>query len=163
MSGENTTRWWKWAIAGTVVLGLGFGGGVAFADNYMRPADPDNPIAVRGCVIRFDTLSDSGASVVPRIHANSAHMCVGVTSVRADWNDGALVLNDSNSKGSIVSMSVSPDETLTRKGIRCGGSGGGKVSRVYCYDQSGNFVPAHSKKLYGSLSNLWVTWHMWHH
>ncbi|MGH3734812.1 MAG: hypothetical protein ACRDT6_04195 [Micromonosporaceae bacterium] len=159
-------RWGAW-LRRCLVVGLvgvvAFGGGVAFAEDYLRPADPANPISIRGCVIRFDTLSSTGKSVVPRIHANSTHMCVGVTSVKADWaGNGDLIVTNTGGPGVVVSLAVSPDETLVRKGISCGGSGGTYTTTVICYDRAGNHVPAYSLKMYGSTSNLWLNWTMWH-
>ncbi|MGH3714446.1 MAG: hypothetical protein ACRDT4_13435 [Micromonosporaceae bacterium] len=163
MAGPNPRARWRRGIVLAVVATLGFGGGVAFSDTYLRPTDPSNPISMRGCVIRFDTLSSTGNSVVPRIHANSTHMCVGVTKVAVNWSgDNELVITNDTAPQAVVSVSVSPDETLTRKGISCGASGGTSVTRIYCYDRAGTFVPASSLKMYSSLSNLWVSWTMWH-
>lgn len=131
---------------------------------YSSPAHPDNPTAMRGCVIRFDTLSESGNSQIPRIHANESHQCVGVSSVYADWSDtstrGDLVLKGIDTNR-VVSISVTPDETMVALGIDCGPSGGGYTTRIRCYDRNGVKVPAYSLELYGPNTNLWITWVMW--
>lgn len=144
-------------VLGVVALAIG--------QSFMFPTDQANPTAMRGCVIRFDTLSATGNSVVPRIHDNASHYCVGVASVKADWSSGSgagnLVITHTESLP-VVSIAISPDETLTERGISCGASGGLGETRIACYDRAGAYVPAHSKaKLYGPYANLWITWTMW--
>lgn len=131
----------------------------AAAESYLRPAKWDNKIAIRGCVIRFDQKTPEGFTQ-PRIHANSAHICVGVTKVYADRANGDLVVED-NTPGPIVSLAVSPDESLAAKGISCGGSGGTSVTRIRCYGRDGHRVSAHSSEIYGPYNNLWLTWFTW--
>lgn len=133
--------------------------------SYRRAATTETEAGIihRGCVIRFDTLSASGNSVVPRIHANSTHTCIGVTSVRADWttHPGDLVLENAGGPTNVVAVHVTSDETLTERGITCGPSGGGQTTRLRCYDREGTFVPAYSLELYGPTTNLWVSWTMY--
>lgn len=130
----------------------------ATAENYLRDASHDNKIAIRGCVIRFDER-DAAGNTVPRIHANSSHYCVGVTGLEVQ-DDGDLVVY-SNTVGPIVSLAVSPDETLAAKGLTCGGSGGGYSTTIRCYDRNGNKVAADSPTMYGAYSNMWLTWFTW--
>lgn len=145
------------------VLGLA-AAATAAGRSFVFPADPANPVEVRGCVIRFDTLSPSGNSVMPRIHANASHYCVGVTSVKADWSSGSgrgnLVIQHGESPP-IVGLSVSGDEWFAEQGIVCGASGGAGVTRIACYDRDGTYVPAFSKRLYDPYANLWISWFMW--
>ncbi|TDE02814.1 hypothetical protein [Jiangella asiatica] len=150
-----------------LALAVAFVGGVATATaggGYLREADVDNPIASRGCVIRFDTLSRSGASVVPRIHANETHACVGVTSLSVDWSSGSsrgdLILNNTGGPGAVVSVTVEEDESLAARDIQCGPSGGGTTTRIRCY-RDGVKIPAYSLEMYGKNVNLWVGWDMW--
>lgn len=131
----------------------------AAAENYLRPAKHDNKIAIRGCVVRFDQKTPAGFTQ-PRIHANSAHICVGVTEVYADRTTGELVVKD-NTQGPIVSLSVSPDESMTAKGISCGASGGTATTRIRCYGRDGHRIAAHSSEMYGPYNNLWLTWFTW--
>lgn len=151
------------ALAAIALLATGVAGGLLLARGaaYLYAASPENPASIRGCVVRFDTLSSSGKSVVPRIHANSTHICVGVTSVAVDWQTGDLLVRNDGGPGKIVSLSVSTDETLTTRGITCGGSGGGISTRIRCYGRDGKRVPVYSLKMHSSRSNLWLSWFMW--
>lgn len=148
------------------IFSLGAVAGAGYLSNrYMHKAKPDNPMSIRGCVVRFDTLSKTGRTVVPRIHIGANHYCVGVTSVYADWsqgyNRGSLVVKNTNGAQGFVTLVVDEDETLTKKGINCGGSGGGVTTVIRCYDRNGKFVPAWSKQLHGAGSNLWLMWVTW--
>lgn len=148
------------AIGIALLIGMTLGGAaVAVADNYLRDADHKNKIAIRGCVIRFDERDEAGLTV-PRIHANPSHYCVGVTSLAVNPDNGDLEVR-SNTKGPIVSLAVSPDETLAARGISCGGSGGGGITRIRCFDRDGNRLRADGEELYGTYSNLWLTWFTW--
>lgn len=120
---------------------------------------PSPQITVRGCVIRFDERTSSGATK-PRIHANETHRCVGVTRVYADRSTGELVIK-SDVHEPIISISVSPDETMVQRGISCGASGGLGVTRISCYDRDGKQVGADSRAIYGPSANLWVGWTSW--
>lgn len=150
-------------LAAIMLIVTGFVGGAYYAGGVgnTMPANPANPISISGCVIRFDKLSHSRQTVIPRIHADSAHMCVGVTRIAVDSRrTGDLIVH--HERRTIVSLSVSPDETLVAKGISCGASKAAETSRIRCYDRFGNHVPAYSKKMYGRYSNYWLTWFMWH-
>ncbi|MGD7788539.1 hypothetical protein ACQCX2_09470 [Propionibacteriaceae bacterium Y1700] len=145
------------AVLGTAAA-ITLGGVVgAAAENYMRPADSENPIAVAGCVIRFDERE--GTKTIPRIHANQSHMCVGVTDVEVN-EDGDLVVN-SDKQGAIVSLVVSPDETMSKMGLSCGGSGGIGHTTVRCYDRTGKHVRADGPDIYNPWGNLWLSWFIW--
>jgi len=148
-------------------LGLLGGGAVAGAvviDDFMRPADVDNPIAHRGCVIRFDERTPAGFTV-PRIHANATHMCVGVDDVYAEFTGDSATAGDliivTDDPGAIVDIQITEDETMTARGISCGPSGGGAETRIRCYDRDGNKVKAYSAAMYGALANLWVGMNIW--
>lgn len=116
-------------------------------------------VQLRGCVIRFDRKDRMGRTLA-RKHVNRAHACLGVRSVRIDYRTGELVLTGSRG-GAIVFISVSPDETLTAKGISCGPSGGLAVTRLRCFDRQGRKVPAYSPRLYSPRANLWIGWLTW--
>lgn len=131
----------------------------ATAENYLRDAKHDNKIAIRGCVVRFDERTPD-QKTVPRIHANPSHYCVGVTSLTVNPDNGDLEVR-SNTQGPIVSLAVSPDETLAARGISCGGSGGGGITRIRCFDRDGVRLRADGPELFGTYSNLWLTWFTW--
>lgn len=151
----------RWAAMALAAVGVFVAGGAvgAAADNYLRDASYKNKIAVRGCVVRFDER-DPGGVTQPRIHANPSHYCVGVTGVAVNPDNGDLEVR-SNTRGPIVSLSVSPDETLAARGISCGGSGGGGITRIRCFDRDGAKVRADGPEIYGTYSNLWLTWFTW--
>lgn len=134
--------------------------GTAAADTYLSPAEQatDN-IVLGGCVIRFDTLNSSGTRVVPRIHANAVHRCVGVTGVRVN-TAGSLVVNFDAAAEAVVSMMVGPDETFARWGIMCGPSVAPGHELVACY-RDGARVRADSLKLYSHTANLWLIMTWW--
>lgn len=160
MIARNRIARYRIALGLALLIGLTVGGAAgAVADNFLRDASHTNKIAIRGCVVRFDERDDAGLTT-PRIHANQAHYCVGVTSIAVNSDNGDLEVR-SNTVGPIVSLAVSPDETLTARGISCGGSGGGGITRIRCYDRTGNRVRADSAELFGTYSNLWLTWFTW--
>lgn len=128
--------------------------------DYLFDESTSNPTAVRGCVIRFDTLSASGASVAPRIHANESHTCVGVSSISLDWTSGDLIINNTGGSNNVVSVFAEEDETMAQRDIQCGPSGGGTQTRIRCY-RDGVKIPAYSLDMYGPNVNLWVGWVMW--
>lgn len=129
----------------------------AAAQSFFRDAHWKNKVAIRGCVVRFDER-DADGKTVPRIHANEAHYCVGVTHLAIE--EGDLVAY-SNTEGPIVSLAVSPDESLAKLGITCGGSGGGHRTAIRCYDREGVKIDADSPQMYGTYNNLWLTWFTW--
>jgi hypothetical protein len=154
-----TTRVAALGLAALIVIA---GGGTAAArlTDYMFDEDTSNPTAARGCVVRFDTLTPSGASVAPRIHANESHTCVGVSSVSLDWSNGDLIINNTGGSNNVVSVFAEEDETLAQRDIQCGPSGGGTTTRIRCY-RDGVKIPAYSLEMYGPNVNLWVGWTMW--
>lgn len=106
--------------------------------------------AVTGCAIRFG----SGG---PAIHENSTHTCTGATSVSVE-GDGDLMIK-STPRGPIISMTVEEDETLARRGIIAGPSGGVSTTVVRFYStKTGAALRADSSQLQGSNANIWVTW-----
>lgn len=105
---------------------------------------------VTGCVIRFEP---SG----PAIHANSTHACTGANSVSVEADGDLLIRSDPH--GAVVSITAEEDETLARRGILAGPSGGVGTTVVRFYStRTGAAVRADSSVLEGSYSNLWMTW-----
>lgn len=114
----------------------------------LRAAASDTEVA--GCAIRFYTGG-------PEIHANRTHECPHVTGVRVTAS-GDLVI-DRNHTASIQSMTVSPDETLSTRGIIAGASGGASRTTIRFYDtHAGKRVRADDPVLQGPRANVWVTW-----
>jgi hypothetical protein len=129
------------------------------SNDYISPAEPaSGHLVLGGCVIRFDTLSATGKSVVPRIHANDTHHCVGITSARADWSTGDLIINSGDTV--VVTTIVGIDESFAHRDIICGPSGGGLTTRIQCY-RRGVKIPAYSRTLYGPTMNLWLIYAWW--
>jgi hypothetical protein len=144
------------AVAVGLAAALVAAGGAANA--ALTAARPDesvgNPIAVRGCVIRYDTLNAAGTAVIPRINEDTYHICVGVTAIGLEAN-GDLRIENRGGSYRIVAMFTQPDETLVAKGIDCGPSGGGSIVVVRCYNRAGLRVRADSLEMYAPGSNIW--------
>lgn len=110
---------------------------------------------VTGCVIR---LYSSG----PAIHANGAHACTGAEGT--PWIDDRGYLHVSQAVDApVVSVVANPDETLVKRGIQAGVSGGVSESVIAMYDSRlGRELdladPADYKRAAGIYSNLWLTW-----
>jgi hypothetical protein len=108
-------------------------------------------IEMNGGVIRLDRKRGV------YLHTNSTHHSVGIEKVYIDKADGSLVVVRSKG-GAVVSTVVTPDETLSEKGVTVGLSGGGKVSKVFFY-KDGRRVKLHYPKEYkrvaSATSNVW--------
>ncbi|MGD7788540.1 hypothetical protein ACQCX2_09475 [Propionibacteriaceae bacterium Y1700] len=143
-------------LAVTILVGLGSLVGAAAAD-YFRQASSDNPVAIRGCSVAFDQRS--GRVAAPRLVADEQHYCVGTTSVSVDA-EGDLILR-APSLGPIISLDVTVDETLARKGIACGASGGLGVTEVRCYDRENNHLRTDAPEVFNRHNTLWITWFTW--
>lgn len=125
---------------------------LATAAGYMHAPSVDNPEVNRYCVIRFDKRVNG--KTVPRLHANSAHYCTGVKSVRVEA-DGDLFIS-MDSVGPIGTVQVTEDETFTEKGISCGPSQGEPTVTIRCFSRAGNKVSADGPTIHHPLANLWV-------
>ena len=105
---------------------------------------------VTGCAIRFTTNG-------PAIHTNSTHKCTGATSVSVASN-GDLVITSAG-RGPVISVTAEEDETLAKKGVLAGASGGISRTVVRFYSsRTGAFIPADSPTLQDPYANLWMTW-----
>lgn len=141
------------------MLGLGAKG--ASANPYMRGAVPGSQVLISGCVVRFDTPDGS-----PRIHANQAHLCAGVESVRIDPGSGALQVFQTVSgvkDYAILFAIAQADETLGDRGIVAGASGGTGDTHYYFSDlKLGRRLdlrnPSDRMRLQGKYSNAWLGW-----
>lgn len=105
---------------------------------------------VSGCAIRFTANG-------PAIHANSTHHCTGARALSVAAN-GDLVI-ESSQHGAIISVTAEEDETLSRKGIQAGASGGlGRTVVRFYSSRTGAAVRADDVALQDPYSNLWMTW-----
>lgn len=113
------------------------------------PAPAPTPI-VTGCVIR---LYDTG----PEIHDDAWHDCTGADTVGLDAQ-GDLYITSSHATP-VVSVTAAVDESLARRGILAGASGGVGWTEIRLYDaDSGQAVAADSSAVTCSYCNIWVTW-----
>lgn len=115
-------------------------------------ADPPDEAgsAVGGCVIR---LYDSG----PRTHVDSTHTCPFVSGVHVD-HSGALVVQRRHAE-SIQAVVVSPDETLTDRGILAGASWARSTTTIRFHDTTaGGPIRADDPRLRGPTANIWIAW-----
>lgn len=109
------------------------------------PVDNHSPVKISGCAVRL--LS------TPYLHQNAAHSCAGFTSAAYDAAGRLVVTFDG---GCVRSVSLSPDETMVRKGIAAGGSGG-NTSLVIFFAHDGVSMSAHDPYLHGTNTNVWIT------
>lgn len=150
---------------GVLVALLTFGiAGAVTASRLMPALTPEsttNPIALKGCVIRFDTLNAGGTAVVPRIYEDSFHHCVGVTAVSLEAN-GDLRISNTGGVNEIVTVWAVPDESLAADSLTCGVSGGGTVNIVRCYKPNGVRINFGSiADVYGAGNNIWYGGMVW--
>lgn len=119
--------------------------------NAALATSPEEPASdVGGCVIR---LYDTG----PQVHVDSTHTCPFVTDVHVR-DDGALIV-DRRRAGSIQAVVVSPDETLTARGILAGASWARSTTTIRFYDTTtGTVLRADDPRLHGATSNVWIAW-----
>jgi len=151
-----------------VVLGTGISGATLTggpAPMVTRPATPvpsDDLIISGGC-IRF---TENG----PRWHINDNHETIGLidTSTEPFINDDGFLEFNLTETGvnQVVSMTMSPDETMAARGLMAGASGGVSSVRVRLSKPSmtaGEWsplnlnLPVHYSRVEGENSNLWIT------
>ena len=149
----------KTIIALLAVIAVFFGG-AAVANSYMRPAYSGTDLLVSGCVIRF-----SNADGTPSIHANAAHHCAGVSSVRIDQHGQLEIIQTvrGSHDNPILAAIAQTDETLSARGIMVGATGGTDSTRFRLYDTKiGRVLNLNNSsdrmRVQGSTSNLWVMW-----
>jgi len=123
----------------------------------------DTELDWRGCCVKFpDRLPGQTPSEAVRIHANSAHISVGVKTAHFDPT-GRLVVTTDSSVTPIMAGLCSSDETLSARGISQGPSIGSTTS-IYVF-----YSGEESRRLYldnaadydivaGALANFWLMW-----
>jgi hypothetical protein len=112
-----------------------------------HPRSASGAVTIRGCAVRLGPQ--------PYLHTNASHHCTGFRSVRYDhgWLDV-----ESDSSQPVISVAVSPDESLVARGILAGASGGVFETKIRFYStRSGKIVPAESPDLHCAVCNVWVT------
>ena len=133
----------------TFILLIGGATVVLAKSTYQLPQSASNNVKITGGVIRIDPKG-------VYLHTNSTHHSIGIKSVYIDKNDGSLVVV--SEKGNpVVTTSVTPDETIAKKGITVGLSGGGKYSKVFFY-KNGKQLKLNSKQfneVASPTSNIW--------
>jgi hypothetical protein len=110
-------------------------------------SDGQDRMIRRGGVIRV------GSSVY--LHTNSTHASVGLTRTQIVNGCYLRVFFDTATGEKILSIVVEEDETLSRKGIQAGASGGSGYANIYLYRADGTPVCANNKTL-GLGANLWI-------
>lgn len=109
-------------------------------------------LMIGGGVIRLDPVEGV------YLHTNETHHSVGIESARIDENGDLEIRRFSG--GAVVSLSVTPDETLTRLGITLGVSGGGIVSKIHVYNRNGERLNLRQssdyKQVAHAYSNIWA-------
>lgn len=114
-----------------------------------KVADSETPpgtAVVTGCVIRF-------TSAGPVIHENASHANTGCDTVAVEA-DGDLAITQKIG-GAVVTVFAEEDESLIRKDVNAGPSGGaGKL--IVRFAKAGAFVRADSDLLICDYCNLWV-------
>lgn len=116
---------------------------------------PVSDLVFSGACIR---LAEDG----PYIHTNTAHASINVDAVFID--DVGDVRVEHSGMGVVVSVTMSPDETVAgMKGIIGGGSGGTGATRFRLFDtRIGRRLnlsrPEDYARVAGEYSNLWLTW-----
>lgn len=101
-----------------------------------------------GC-IRFDDT----ATLTPRIHENSGHVCAGLDSLEV-MADGDLRIHFTDADP-VISGFVNPDERFSLTGWGVGFSGGNQYVNLRFY-KGGIYYPCTNSNLYHSNNNLWV-------
>lgn len=116
---------------------------------------PFNEITFSGGCVRLD--KELGVY----LHTNSAHKSVGIESVSIN-EKGHLQVSRFKSDP-IISVIVTPDETLAAKGITLGASGGARDTSIILYDRAGRKLDLNLKEDYDQvaslLSNVWVAFY----
>lgn len=120
-----------------------------------RTATSETTIA-GGCVIRFD-------SETPRVHANSSHRCIGVSSVRLSSTGDLQVVSSTEQRGAVVNAQADPDETLATRGLITGVSATPSVMTVSIFDSRLRRrldlrQPQDYARVVGSTANMWLSW-----
>ncbi len=141
----------KQAIA-TSLAGLMLAGGGYQLATQMHDANITNTVTT-GCVIRFTEAGNGW----PVIYENSAHVNTGCESVR--FHEDGMLQVEQKIKAPVVTLTATPDECLTARGMEFGPSSG--TGTTY-YQAAHNGVPVELRSgdnrelVRGNGCNLWV-------
>lgn len=137
--------------------------------DHIHASEIGYPVFPRSAIVRLDTLSESGVTVDPRLYTNDSHHALGVdeAGVGIGWDKTNRPLRITcPNLGPVLSIQVTPDETLMARGIMAGPSGGGGVTDIYLGKyaiEDGVLVVKPVKvtdkaTLYNEYANLWIQW-----
>lgn len=148
-------------IGATIALATGAAcAGATVANQYQTGAVNANDTIMSGCVVRF---SDRDGS--PSIHANGAHLCAGVKDVSITGSGRLRVTQtvQDATQNPIIFAFIQTDETLSKRGIIAGASGGtGDTTYVFHDTRLGRKLDLSKRsdrmRLQGEYSNAWVGW-----
>lgn len=127
----------------------------------MTDAVPGSDVLISGCVVRF-----SDPEGWPSIHANGAHVCAGVESVRVNPGNGRLqviqTLKDAAATPVLFTV-IQADETLSHRGIIGGASGGTADTEYVLFDTRLDRAldlreEEDRMRVQGKNSNVWLGW-----
>lgn len=133
--------------------------GVIYQQNQEAEAKVKLHASTLGNDLRFSGMALRLDAKGLYIHSNSSHKPMGFTGTEIDPKRGTIVVRRDRGD-SVVSIIAEPDETLTKRGITIGASGGGRVTHLYLYQngvQLNLARPADYAKAAGSTSNIWMT------
>ncbi len=123
------------------------------ANSFMFSTEEVNDdLRISGGAIRIDP---NGVYI---IH-DSAHHPVGIESVYVDEKSGVLVIVKDNNNPA-VTTSADPDETLAKKGVTVGLSGGGRISNITFYKNGRKLYLNRAvdyKQASDKMANIWFT------
>ena len=127
----------------------------------MTEAVSGSDVLISGCVVRF-----SDPEGWPSIHANGAHVCAGVESVRVNPGNGRLqvmqTLTDAAATPVLFAV-IQTDETLSGRGI-IGGASGGTLDTEYVLfdttlDRALDLRQTEDRmRVQGETANVWLGW-----
>ena len=144
----------KNVIAGfALALSFALGGIVAQPQPASDTVVADGPQTLGGCIRLYATG--------PEWHVDADHWIEGIDpTVDPVIDSSGFLTFHTIEKNAVVSISPSPDETLTARGISVGGSNGSYLVRLRFYKEGVGPLnlnnPAHWDYIEGEFSNLWI-------
>lgn len=148
----------RFLIKAFVLIGLILSG-VIYQQNQEAEATMKLHASISGDALRFSGMALRLDPKGLYIHSNSSHKPIGFTNAEIDPKRGTIIIRRDRGD-SVVSIIAEPDETLTKRGITIGASGGGRITHLYLYQngvQLNLAKPADYKKAASAYSNIWIT------